>query len=147
MKTTTIEGIGGLRYVAIRHVPFHMSDDKAIGKIIEVDLGDLEKFVAGEILRQQIPLRGQEVYFLRRTLALSMEKFAQALGLTAASIMKWERTRIKRLAPINEAAVRSLAAEKLGVDLPGRFSSLVGIAQAPKKLSLTWRADYRKKSA
>ena len=147
MKTTTLNGIGGLHYVQIKNVPFRMSEDKAIGKVIQVDLGDLEKFVAAAILKQGVPLRGQEVYYLRRTLALSMDKFAQALGLTAASVMKWEKTRNRRLAPINEAAVRSLSAEKLGVDLPGKFSSLVGVEQVPKKFVVTWHSSHQRKIA
>jgi hypothetical protein len=76
-----------------------------------------------------------------------MDKFASALGLTAASVMKWERTRTKRLAPINEAAVRSLVAEKLGVNLPGKFSSLVGLNKTPKKLTLTWHVGHSRKIA
>ena len=147
MKTTTLNGIGGLHYVQIKNVPFRMSEDKTIGKVIQVDLGDLERLVASEILKQKFPLRGQEVYYLRRILALSMDKFAQALGLTAASVMKWEHARNKRLAPINEAAVRSLAAEKLAVDLPGKFSALVGVGQVPKKFVVTWHSSHQRKIA
>ena len=147
MKTMIINGIGGLEYIRIKNVPFCIDKDKPIGKVVQVDLGDLEKFVAAEILKQRIPLRGREVHFLRRTLALSMEKFAHALGLTAASVMKWEHTKEKRLAPVNEAAVRSLAAEKLGVNLPGKFSSLLGIGKNPKKFVLTWHSSYQRKIA
>jgi DNA-binding transcriptional regulator YiaG len=138
MKTMTLKGMGGLHYVEVRQVPYMMSPRKDVGKVIQPDLGEIEKRVASEIIRQQVPLRGQEVNFLRKALGLSMEKFAVSIGLTAASVLKWERTRNKRLAPINEAAVRSLVAEKLGIDIPGKFSSLVGAKESPRKLTVIW---------
>jgi transcriptional regulator with XRE-family HTH domain len=74
-----------------------------------------------------------------------MDKFAKELGLTAVSVMKWERAKSKRLTPINEVAVRSLAAEKLGVDLPGKFSALLGKPKIPKKLVVIWGSTQQKK--
>ncbi|MBI1821851.1 MAG: hypothetical protein HY036_09685 [Nitrospirae bacterium] len=147
MKTTTIKGVGGLNYIEIRNVPIRVSKDKEIDQIVMVNLGDLEKLVAIEIIKQKIPLHGQEVMFLRKVLGLSMEKFAGCLGLTSGSILKWERAKEKWLTPINEVAVRTLVAEKLKVDIPGKFSSLVGTENIPEKLSITWSQTGLKKKA
>jgi DNA-binding transcriptional regulator YiaG len=145
MKTMTLKGMGGLQYVEVRQVPYKMSERKDVGRVIQPDLGEIEKRVASEIIKQQVPLRGQEVNFLRKALGLSMDKFAVSIGLTAASVLKWERARAKRLAPINEAAVRSLVAEKLGIDIPGKFSSLVGAGESPRKLTVVWSDSTRTK--
>ena len=86
--------------------------------------------------RQGIPIRGAEVQFLRKSLDLSMEKFGRLLGLSAPAILKWERARIKRLAPINEVAVRALMAEHLSIEMKGRFTVLKGNPETPTKLLL-----------
>lgn len=147
MKTTTLRGIGGLDYVEIKQVPIRTSKDKSIGDVIAANLGELEKLVAAELLRQKVPLRGREVLFLRKALGMSMEKFAVNLGLTAASILKWERTTDKRLALINEFAVRGFVAERLKLDAPVKFSDLSDETETPHKLIADWKAVSAKKKA
>lgn len=140
MKTKTLHGIGGLDYVEIRQVPIRTSSDKSIGDIITADMGEIERLVASEIIRQRIPIRGKEVLFLRKALGMSMEKFAVHLGLTAASILKWERASTKRLALVNEFAVRGFVAERLKFGTPVRFSDLNEMSESPNKLTVTWGA-------
>lgn len=147
MKTKTLHGIGGLDYIEIRHVPVKTSTDKTIGDIITVGMGELERFAASEIIRQALPLRGKEVLFLRKTLGLSMEKFAVSLGLTAASILKWERASSKRLALINEFAVRGFVAERLKLNTPVMFSDLTEMTSSPAKVIVTFGTATKHKAA
>ena len=80
-------------------------------------------------------LRGAEIRFLRKTLGLSLERFGRLLGLTAPAILKWERTREKRLDPTNEVSVRALMAELLDIPLDGKFSVLRGNPDTPVRLA------------
>jgi transcriptional regulator with XRE-family HTH domain len=77
-----------------------------------------------------------EVSFLRKTLALSLDRFAKSLNLTAAAVRKWELKETERLHPINEAMVRSFFAEQLGIEMSGKFSELTRTVDAPKELVL-----------
>lgn len=147
MKTETLRGIGGLSYIEVRQVPIRTSKDKTVGGIITADMGEIERFVAAEIIRQHLPLRGKEVLFLRKALGLSMEKFAVSLGLTAASILKWERASGKRLALINEFAVRGFVAERLKVKEAVRFSDLSDTTETPKKVVLNWETVTKNEAA
>ena len=140
MKTQTLHGIGGLDYVEIRQVPIRSSKGKLIGDIIAADMGEIERHVAVELIRGRVPLRGKEVLFLRKALGMSMEKFAGHLGLTAASILKWERATGRRLALINEFAVRGFVAERLKLKNLGKFSDVSDTAETPKKLVVAWSA-------
>jgi DNA-binding transcriptional regulator YiaG len=140
MKTKTLHGIGGLDYVEIKQVPIRTSVDKNVGDIITANMGEIERLVASEIIRQRVPLRGKEVLFLRKALGMSMEKFAVCLGLTAASILKWERASSKRLALVNEFAVRGFVAERLKLGAAVRFSDLNEMSESPSKLTATWGA-------
>jgi DNA-binding transcriptional regulator YiaG len=147
MKTRTLYGIGGLDYVEVRSVPVRSSADKELGDVIVADMGDLERRVSSEIIRQRLPLRGKEVLFLRKALGMSMEKFANHLGLTAASILKWERTSGKRLGLINEFAVRGFIAERLKLDTPVRFSDLSDTTETPAKLVIGWELSSKAKGS
>ena len=125
--------ICGLDYVYLKNVPVR---DTTRGQVLAIDLSIVEVEIAKEIVRKGIPIRGAEVQFLRKSLGLSMEKFAKLLGLSAPAILKWERARTKRLAPINEVAVRALMAEQLDIELEGRFTILKGNPDTPSRLCL-----------
>jgi hypothetical protein len=125
--------ICGLDYVYLKNVPTRQTTH---GEILDVDIAAIELEIAGEIVRQGIPIKGAEVQFLRKSLGLSLEKFGKLLGLSAPAVLKWERARTKRLAPINEVAVRALMAEKLDIELQGRFTTLKGNSETPSRLYL-----------
>lgn len=144
MRTTTLKGISGLYYVEIFHVPVRVSKDKTIGEVITANLGDLEKLVARELILQAVPLQGREVQFLRKALGMSMEKFAVHLGLTAASILKWERATDKRLALVNEFAVRGFVAERLKLGSHVKFSDLSDNSETPRKLAIDWNVAKKR---
>jgi DNA-binding transcriptional regulator YiaG len=128
-----IKGIGGLDYIIFKNVPMRESK---YGDIIDFNPGLMEKMAAEAIIRSRVPIRGLEVNFLRKTLALSLDRLAKDLNLTAAAVRKWEVKETERLHPINEAAVRALFAEKLSVDMPGKFSELIGTEEGPNELIL-----------
>ncbi len=122
----------GLEYVYI-DVPVFQTRH---GEVVAADLSVIERVTAREIVRRGIPIRGAEVQFLRKCLSMSLEKFGRFLGLSAPAILKWERDRTRRLAPINEVAVRALMAECLHIKLEGTLTALKGNAERPKRLCL-----------
>ncbi len=129
-----LQGIGNLDYFVIKNVPMR---DSKFGPVIELNLAIVEKIAARMIIEMGFPIRGKEVLYLRKTIGCSMQAFAQKLGLSVGAIQKWEKAENTRLLPINEAAVRALLAEELDVDIPAKFSKLVGIDRTPKKVELS----------
>ncbi len=123
--------ICGLDYVYLKNVPVRQTSH---GPVVDADMAHVEREVAAEIVRQGIPIRGAEVQFLRKTLGMSLERFGKCLGLSAPAILKWERARAKRLAPINEVAVRALIAERLNILIEGKFTVLKGRETTPQRL-------------
>ena len=118
-----LDGLVPLEYIHFKNVP--MKESKH-GPVIDLDPSILEKLAAMAILKEKIPLRGLEVHFLRKVIGLSMEKFAGRLGLSSGTIFHWEKDELERLSTVNELAVRSFAAEELGVEISGKFSDLIG---------------------
>lgn len=120
-----------LDYITFTGVPLRESD---YGPVIELKPHVLEYLAAKAVIKKRIPLRGKEVRFLRKTIELSLEKFAGKLGLTSGTVFHWEKAEDERLTPINEAAVRALMAEELGLQISGHFSELLG--DKPQKLRI-----------
>jgi DNA-binding transcriptional regulator YiaG len=118
-----LDGLVSLEYIHFVNVP--MKDSKH-GPVIDLAPDVLETLAAQAVIAHRIPIRGREVKFLRKAIGLSLEKFANKLGLTSGSVFHWEKTDNERLAPINEAAVRALVAEELGLEISGKFSDLLG---------------------
>ena len=114
----------GFSYLRLKGVPMKRSKN---GGLIDFDTSKLEKLVAQGILQNQVPLRGKELRLLRSATRLSMNKFAQKLGITNTAIYHWEKAEKQRLMIINEIAVKLLCAEELGVELINQgFSRLRG---------------------
>jgi hypothetical protein len=99
-------------------------------------MGVIDKGIAFRLIEDRVPMRGAEVLFLRKTLGLSLKDWADNFGLSAAGVLKWERALDKRLAPVNEAAVRAFCAEELGVEFEGTWSELIADDMTPKKVSV-----------
>lgn len=110
-------------YILFKKVP--MKDSKH-GTIIDCDPSILEHMAAVAILKEKIPLRGMEVQFLRKVVGLSMEKFANRLGLTSGTVFHWEKNSEERLLIVNELAVKALLADLLDVEISGKLSDLIG---------------------
>jgi DNA-binding transcriptional regulator YiaG len=128
-----IRGIGGLEYILFKNVPMRESQG---GPVVEINQVILEELAARAIIENRIPIRGQEVRFLRKALGLSMDEFSEQLGLTSGAIFKWEQKHDERLHPINEIAVRALVADRLGVEISGRFSEMISQNNTPSDLIL-----------
>jgi hypothetical protein len=118
-----LEGLVSLEYIRFLNVPLVESKH---GPVINLPPHYLENLAAAAVIKERIPIRGKEVKFLRKTIGLSLEKFANQLGLTSGAIFRWEQESETRLLSINEVAVRTFVAEKLGIDIPGKFSELLG---------------------
>ncbi len=93
-------------------------------EVVDVDVADVEKLVAKTIIEEKIPIRGHEVKFLRKTLGLSMEKFARNFDFSSAAIMKWEKNKNKRLSLVNELAVRTFINDFLEFEIDIKFFDL-----------------------
>ena len=128
-----IRGIGGLDYIIFKNVPMRESK---WGDVIDLSPEIMEKVAAEAIIKLRVPLHGQEVKFLRKTLGLTFEQFGGALGVDPSTLCKWEQKPKNRLQTFNEVAVRVFFAERLNVDIPGKFSELVGSTEFPHDVIL-----------
>ena len=134
MKLKTIHyQICGLDYIYLQ-APLVKSTTGE--EYIDLPMGIIEKAIAKKIMEARVPLKGAEVIFLRKTLGLTLKEWACEFGLSAAGVLKWEKARTIRLSKVNEAAVRSLVSEKLGLTIDGIWSNLVAKEETPKRLSL-----------
>lgn len=113
----------GFVYLKLKNVPMKFGGK---GAIIDFDLEKIKRIVALKILTNRVPIRGRELKLLRSVVGISMNKFAWELGISYGAIYHWEKDLKQRLSPVNEVAVRLLCAEKLGQELSGGFSQLVG---------------------
>jgi DNA-binding transcriptional regulator YiaG len=130
--TEDLQGIIELDYITFQGVP--MIETKA-GNAINLPAGALERLAARAVINSRVPIRGIEVKFLRKTLGLSLEKFANKIGLTSGAVFKWEKDTNERLHPMNEIVVRVFFAEQFGIDIPGKYSELLG-NERPQKMYL-----------
>jgi DNA-binding transcriptional regulator YiaG len=128
-----LRGIGGLDYILFKDIPMRESK---WGPVTEINSTILEELAARAIIENRFPIRGAEVKFFRKVLALSMDEFSDQLSLTSGAIFKWEQKSSDRLHPINEIAVRALVADRLGIEISGRFSKMIANSQIPHELIL-----------
>lgn len=132
MKLKRIKGYHGLEYIQLA-LPVKQTKH---GEVLAIDIQEVDRSIAQALIRSQVPLRGVEVEFLRKTLGLSMAHFGAELSISGTAVMKWERAAKKRLDPINEVAVRALMAEAFKVKLPAKFSTLRGTEETPSELKV-----------
>ena len=118
-----LDHLVSLEYIHFINVP--MKESKH-GPVIDLPVDALDKMAATAVIKNRIPLRGKEVKFLRKVIGLSLEKFAGKMGLSSGTIFHWEKAETDQLAPVNEAAVRTLIAEEMGIEIPAKFSLLIG---------------------
>lgn len=126
LKRQWVEDIRGWQdfgYLQLKGVPMKRSKDTGV---IDFDQHKLEKLIAKGILENRVPLRGKELKLLRSVVRLSLNRFAYRLGITYGAVFAWEKAEKRRLTPINEIAVRLLCAEELNLEVPSRYSELIG---------------------
>lgn len=122
MSTKTLHyQLCGLDYVYIK-VPVAKADGE---EYIDLPMGVIEKAIARQLIAARVPIRGAELIFLRKTFGMSLKELAQEFGLSAAGVLKWEKSREVWLSKVNEAAIRAFAAEKLGIEIAGRWSNFL----------------------
>ena len=118
-----IKNLVALDYIYFLNVPIKESKH---GPVIDLPPDTLDRLAAIAVIKERIPLRGIEVNFLRKVLGLSLEKFANKLGLSSGTVFHWEKAKKEILAAVNEVAVRSFVAEELNIEIPAKFSLLLG---------------------
>lgn len=123
----------GLEYVHLVHAPI---GKEGKDEFIDLPPEEIDRMIAVEIIRQKVPLRGKEVLFLRKALKMNRNRWAEKLGVTASGILRWEETGEKRMSKINEAAIRMLCAEELGVKLELKWSKLATTDELPERLEV-----------
>ncbi|NDG85134.1 MAG: hypothetical protein EBX52_08890 [Proteobacteria bacterium] len=106
-------------------------------------LGEIEKWVARELILERYRIRGRELQYFRSIYALSQREFAEKLHLSHVAILKWEKAADRPLDLVNEVAVKALLSGMLGLKVPASLESLVGDQDIPEKLVL----DYRNRAA
>ena len=133
-KKVTLEKFSGLEWLTVTGVP---AKDTKFGFGVDASvLKRIEELVATHIVAERVPIRGAEVAFLRKTFGYSLGRLGAELGFSSAGILKWERADRKRLDRVNEIAMRTWAAEKLGLKIPALFSKLLGLQDIPEKIAL-----------
>jgi DNA-binding transcriptional regulator YiaG len=123
----------GLEYVFLMNVPIGKDGDE---EFIDLPPEEIDSMIATEIIRQKVPLRGKEVLFLRKALKMNRNRWAEKLGVTASGILRWEEVGEKRMSKINEAAIRMLCAEELGIKLATKWSMLATTEELPERLEV-----------
>jgi len=129
-----LRGIGTLDYIVFKNVPMR---DSKWGPIVELNAQIMSDLATRAVIEKGLPIRGLEVNFLRKSLGLTMQEFSKKMGLTMGAVQKWEKAATVRLHPVNEVAVRTLVAEEFDIEIPGKFSRLVGIEKTPKTVELS----------
>lgn len=111
--------IGSREYIIIKS----RNKNQSIEKTLEQH-SDFREKIAIEIIRQNFPIRGAEVSFIRKAIGLSLSKVAGKLELSKPAILKWERKPNERLALVNEVAFRVFIAELLDLEFETKLSCL-----------------------
>ncbi len=123
----------GLEYIYLVNVPIGKDGNE---EFIDLEPEEIDRRIASEIIRQKVPLRGKEVLFLRKALKMNRNRWAEQLGITASGILRWEETEEKRMSKINQAAIRMLCAEVLGIKLESKWSKLATLEEFPARLEV-----------
>ncbi len=80
--------------------------------VIDVDMNALQEFVFKGLLRKPSSLSGKEVKFLRKFLQLSSTELGKKLGVSHATVIKWEKEETK-ISPLQESYIRMFLFEQL----------------------------------
>ena len=78
-----VQGWRGLKYVKLTAVPMKSSRR---GALIDMREEVIDRLVSRELIQSRNPLRGREVALLRKSLQLSLERFAAKLGITHGTV-------------------------------------------------------------
>jgi len=80
--------------------------------VIDIDMNALQVFVFKGLIHKPYPLTGREIRFMRKFLEMSTTEFGKKLGISHATVVKWEKGQAK-VSPIQESYVRMFLFECL----------------------------------
>jgi DNA-binding transcriptional regulator YiaG len=80
--------------------------------IIDVDMNALQVLIFKGLVHKPYPLTGKEIRFMRKFLELSTTEFGKKLGISHATIVKWEKEQAK-ISPMQESYIRMVLFECL----------------------------------
>jgi DNA-binding transcriptional regulator YiaG len=80
--------------------------------VIDIDMNALQAFVFKGLIHKPYPLTGREMRFMRKFLEMSTTEFGENLGISHATVVKWEKEQTK-ISPMQEAYIRMFLFEFL----------------------------------
>jgi|GEM_PF-2142874 len=123
-------------WLTVTDVPFSEEPAEYGGAFQSSDIRKVEALVAEHLILGAPPLRGQEFLFLRKKADLSRTQLGKLLGVTDETVRAWENDKETRVSLPMEAALRLIAAEKLGIRLALSYSQLVAASDQPRPTTL-----------
>lgn len=104
-KTFIYEGLG---------FPIELIDcpmKKMLGEwVLDINMMALQRFVFRRLIHKPYPLTGKEVRFMRKFLGISTTEFGKSLGISHATVVKWENEQ-SQISPIQETYIRMFLCE------------------------------------
>jgi DNA-binding transcriptional regulator YiaG len=134
-KTVDLDGYGGLDYIRIKDIP---ARDTKVGRVMNIDLRQLELCIVAELVLKGVPLRGAEVKFIRKAFGFSQSEFASQFKMTAPAITKWESDPDRPLKSIAQYAVRMFSVFKLKLEFEKPFHQMIDTGETPNELEVRW---------
>lgn len=84
---------------------------KMLGEwVLDINLAALQRFVFQGLIHKPYPLTGKEIRFMRKFLELSTTELGEKLGVSHATVVKWENEQTK-IGPTQETYIRLLLCE------------------------------------
>jgi|ERR1700722_2807746 len=84
---------------------------KVLGEwVLDINLAALQRFVFQALIHKPYPLTGKEVRFMRKFLGLSTTEFGEKLGVSHATVVKWENEKTG-IGPSQETYIRLFLCE------------------------------------
>ena len=80
--------------------------------VIDIDMNALQLFVFKNLIHKQSPLSGREMRFMRKFLELATTDLGEKLGISHATVVKWEKEQAK-IGPTQETYLRMFFLECL----------------------------------
>jgi DNA-binding transcriptional regulator YiaG len=78
--------------------------------VLDINMAALQRFVFQGLIHKPYPLTGKEIRFMRKFLGLSTTEFGDKLGVSHATVVKWENEQSK-IAPAQESYIRLFLCE------------------------------------
>lgn len=83
--------------------------------VLDIDMNVLQIFVFKGLIHKPYPLSGRELKFMRKFLQMSSTEFGKKLGVSHATVVKWEKEQAK-ISPLQESYIRMFLFEHLQND-------------------------------